>query len=263
MDATNRRRALLTSARDTVHSRSRVRGKVYEEIRRLKRLRMALQSASRRIAHDGVLLLAYLLVGGLTALMLCSGVNASPVCHEVRDAYRLALADMQGTGNEKWAELVEAGDCADVPATYLYTLDTYTSDEETRVVAMLAYKKVMWGLMTSLPSYLRLATWKPEYAQNNPAVRDWYRSRTMTEDTRKRLGWSWKSCCDHGDVVHTDIRRTTIFGVTQWYWLDGATWKQIPADIVQYGQFPPNNEPVLFIYQGEAVCFFPPDVGGI
>src|SRR5215475_11958711 len=51
--------------------------------------------------------------------------QAHPVCLIKADAYQLAIADVAGTSGKLWKELVAKGKCAMVPATYLFTLDTY------------------------------------------------------------------------------------------------------------------------------------------
>ena len=49
----------------------------------------------------------------------------------------------------------------------------------------------------------------------------------------------FKSCCDNGDVFKTRFRVGTQ-NEDQWEYLDGETWKVIPADII-------SNEPSLDI----------------
>lgn len=107
------------------------------------------------------------------------------------------------------------------------------------------------------------ARWKDDYAIVDPEVRQWYESRNMTEATMKRLGWNWRSCCARGDVVHTQFDHRDVLGKGEWYYLVEGSWKRIPDDTVQYGQSPPRNEPILFVFYGHKVCFFPPDAGGI
>lgn len=47
----------------------------------------------------------------------------------------------------------------------------------------------------------------------------------------------------------------------EWYWLDGATWRKIPNDIIHWGQSAPGGRPTLFVYSGHETCFFPGDSG--
>ena len=92
---------------------------------------------------------------------------------------------------------------------------------------------------------------------------DWYKSQTMNESARKRLGVTYKSCCDAGDHYRTRFR---VGGDNsdQWLYLakDGQ-WKVVPPDIIKQ-QDTPENQPVLFINQhtGVELCFFVPE-GGI
>jgi hypothetical protein len=118
-------------------------------------------------------------------------------------------------------------------------------------------------LLAVAVSWPASARWREEFANVDPVIRAWYESRNMTEATMKRLGWHWRSCCDHGDVVHTQFDHRDVFGKGEWYYMAEGDWKLIPEDTVQYGQSPPKNEPVLFVYYGKEVCFFPPDAGGI
>jgi hypothetical protein len=109
------------------------------------------------------------------------------------------------------------------------------------------------------------ATWKPEYAQNSPEVRDWYKGQTMTKETWHRLGEpSWHSCCEHGDVFKTQFRvGPGAHGEDEWWYLKGETWKQVPPDVIHWGQRAPGGQPTLFIYQvtGQELCFYPPEGG--
>lgn len=92
---------------------------------------------------------------------------------------------------------------------------------------------------------------------------DWYRSQTMNESARKRLGVTYKSCCDAGDHYRTRFR-VAGDNSDQWLYLakDGQ-WKVVPPDIIKQ-QDTPEDQPVLFINQrtGVELCFFVPK-GGI
>lgn len=111
--------------------------------------------------------------------------------------------------------------------------------------------------LIALPTATAQARWKAEYADASPVVRDWYESRVLTEAAQKRF--PFKSCCAHSDVVKTKFKTTTG---DEWWWLDGATWRQVPADIIHWDQHAPDGQPVMFAVGGLPVCFFPPD-GGI
>lgn len=106
----------------------------------------------------------WLLIYGLIALIFYSTIARAqiaihpsppsmPVCVEKADAYKLALADMQGTLPALWSEFVHEGRCCFMPATYLYTIDTYRDDTHapSRVVELLAYGERVWGLRSNLP----------------------------------------------------------------------------------------------------------------
>ena len=62
------------------------------------------------------------------------------------------------------------------------------------------------------------ATWKPEYAQADPNLQDWYQRVELTAAARLRFGF--KSCCAHSDVVKTRFRPTKD-GADGWEYLDG------------------------------------------
>jgi hypothetical protein len=104
------------------------------------------------------------------------------------------------------------------------------------------------------------ARWKPEYAQADPAVRDWYATRTLTPEAQKRFPFT--SCCDHSDVVKTRFMVNRTDGGDEWFWLDDGKWRRIPPDIVHTDEHAPSGRGVLFIYEDEPTCFFPPG-GGI
>lgn len=216
-------------------------------------------------------LLCKLLIWAILCL-LAAGAKAeskpppeSSICHNFEDMYDVALAIPFKKDDAVWNTKVEQGRCATLHIEWQY-LHTLSVVNDLRVVKLLVLVDGKW-----LPAYtlfegksdLWEIVYRQEFAQLDPEVRKWYQTRTMTEETRKRLGVTYSSCCDHGDVVHTEIRRADIFGKMHWFWLDGEAWKEIPQDIIQFGQFPPGNEPVLFVYNKEPVCFFPPDVGGI
>jgi hypothetical protein len=89
------------------------------------------------------------------------------------------------------------------------------------------------------------------YANVDPAVREWYRTRTLTPEAQQRFGY--KSCCDAGDVVLTKFRPEG----DRWLWLNVDKWQVVPPDIIHYGEVTPTGEPVLFVVGGNPVCFFP------
>jgi hypothetical protein len=104
--------------------------------------------------------------------------------------------------------------------------------------------------------------WKPEYAQSSPQRQQWFQSQRINPEALKRLNVPFKSCCDNGDVFKTRFRVGTV-GQDQWEYLDGETWKVIPADII-HDEPSLDNTPVLFKHRvnGQELCFFKPQ-GGI
>jgi hypothetical protein len=98
-----------------------------------------------------------------------------------------------------------------------------------------------------------------QYANVDPAVREWYRTRQLTPEAQKRI--PFKSCCDAADVVRTKFRVGEA-GADVWEWLNGDKWQRIPDDIIHRDEFSPGGEAVLFAVGGQPVCFFLPQ-GGI
>lgn len=103
-----------------------------------------------------------------------------------------------------------------------------------------------------------------QWEQVDPAVRNWYDTREITDATQKRLGVQWKSCCKHADVVRSQFRVNKADGEDEWFYMtDAGAWKRIPPDIIHWDEHAPDGQPTLFVdsTRGE-LCFFPPD-GGI
>jgi hypothetical protein len=108
-----------------------------------------------------------------------------------------------------------------------------------------------------------LATWKPEYAQLPQEVRDWYAHAQTTEAARPRLPYKAVYCCEHAEVVHTKFKVNKTDGADEWFYqLPDGSWKQVPSDIIHWGESAPGGQPTLFIYSGVEMCFWPPE-GGI
>lgn len=106
------------------------------------------------------------------------------------------------------------------------------------------------------------ATWKPEYAQADPAVQEWYRNAELTEAAKQRF--PFRKCCDHADVVRTRFQVNKTDGGDEWFYepLDApGTLKRIPPDIIHWGESAPGGQPTLFVYAGKETCFFPGDSG--
>lgn len=108
------------------------------------------------------------------------------------------------------------------------------------------------------------ATWKPQYADASPAVRDWYEHAQLTQAAQKRFGFA--SCCAHADVVRTQFR-VGVKGDDVWeFWDQSAAppgWQEIPADIIHWNEEAPDGQATLFRMGGDGAltCFFPPQSG--
>jgi hypothetical protein len=103
------------------------------------------------------------------------------------------------------------------------------------------------------------ARWKPDYANQPPEVQDWYRNAQLTERAQQRF--PFKNCCEHADVVKTQFRVNKATSGDEWYWLDGETWRRVPADIIHWGERAPGGKPILFVFQDKETCFWPGDPG--
>ena len=90
----------------------------------------------------------------------------------------------------------------------------------------------------------------------------WYEKQEINPNAIKRLGISWKSCCNHSDVVKTRFRVDRTTYEDEWWYLDGNNWRKVPADVVHWNDPTPDGQPVLFVYQGIPTCFYPGDTGG-
>lgn len=105
------------------------------------------------------------------------------------------------------------------------------------------------------------ARWKPEYAELPQSTRDWYVNQQLNPETRARLGVAHDSCCGAGDVVKTKFQVNQKDGKDEWWWDNNGVWEIIPEDTIHLGPTP-DGRPVLFVWQGKPVCFFPSE-GGI
>lgn len=105
------------------------------------------------------------------------------------------------------------------------------------------------------------ATWKPEYASQPQAVRDWYREAELTPAAQERF--PFKKCCDKSEVVKTRFEVDRSSGRDVWlYEASTGEMRRIPDDIIHWNEHAPGGQPTLFIYSGKETCFFPPE-GGI
>ena len=110
------------------------------------------------------------------------------------------------------------------------------------------------------------AEWKVEYGAKPQWVQNWYKEQKMTDETWKRLGSpSWKSCCDGGDVFKTQFRVIedgSKYGHDTWWYLKEGVWKQVPDDVIHWGEHAPSRQATLFIrWTGQELCFYPPEEG--
>jgi hypothetical protein len=103
------------------------------------------------------------------------------------------------------------------------------------------------------------AKWKPQYASNSPEIRDWYKSRKLTDAAAKRF--AFKSCCDGSDKVETQFRVDKTTGDDKWYYQKDGQWVEVPPDVIWWDEHSPTGEAVLFALDGKPTCFFPPRGG--
>lgn len=124
----------------------------------------------------------------------------------------------------------------------------------------LSRRSILGGLAATLAvSTATQAKWKQDYAQFPEHVQNWYRAQEVNPEVRRRLGLSWKSCCDNADVVQAkfEVDRTT--GADVWkYQLPDGKWKRIPDDVIHWDSHEPDGKATLFMNSGREVCFFPP-----
>lgn len=88
---------------------------------------------------------------------------------------------------------------------------------------------------------------------------EWYKKQKLNEETRKRLGISWTSCCDAGDRYRTRFRIVddgSKHGADAYEYEKDGVWKPIHPDIIRRKPTP-DDEPILFIDKqtGNEVCF--------
>lgn len=132
-------------------------------------------------------------------------------------------------------------------------------------------KSALILIAATLPA---LATWKPEYAATPLVVQQWFRNAETTKESRKRL--TFNKCCDHSDRYETKFKVDRSTAGDSWYFLVDGEWVRIPDDVIHDDEIHASNpkddalpefaqmrrEGVLFIYNGQPTCFWPPQ-GGI
>jgi len=99
----------------------------------------------------------------------------------------------------------------------------------------------------------RAANAEQDRAIHGNAGHSWYEQAELTPAAKTHFGIA--ECCHQAEVLGTKSRLT---GQT-WFYLDGNTWRPIPEFIIWRDKQPPDNMPVLFIWQGKLTCFFEPD----
>jgi hypothetical protein len=105
------------------------------------------------------------------------------------------------------------------------------------------------------------ATWKPDYANSPPEWIAWFNSAQLTDQARTRF--AFRNCCERADRFKTAFRIES----GRWRYLNGNAWKDIPEDIIHYEIDPKmpeqlKREGVLFIYNNQETCFWPPETTG-
>jgi hypothetical protein len=52
------------------------------------------------------------------------------------------------------------------------------------------------------------------------------------------------------------------YGHDTWWYLKDRVWKQVPDDVIHWGQHAPDGQAKLFIHwSGQELCFYPPEEG--
>jgi hypothetical protein len=189
-----------------------------------------------------------------------------PVCLKGSDAYDIAVADNYEHGNEMWNQKVAENLCGMVPYdTHIIVLLPHTEKVWVAEVLVGGFGGAKaYQVYDELPTYIIPVVWKPEYAQNSPEVQKWYGEQELNSATKERLHVDWHSCCSHGDVFRTQFRvGDGPHGADEWWYLKDGKWRQIPDDVVKWGEHAPDKRPTLFIYQstGQELCFYPGEDG--
>jgi hypothetical protein len=136
-----------------------------------------------------------------------------------------------------------------------------TRPRERRHPIMFQYIPVV--MVVVLSTSFAHARWKPEYGNMPPEIRAWYAQAQTMPDSRPRKEKGYIGCCNHGDVVDAqfEVRKTTSGYVEEWHYktAEMAEYKKIPNDIIHWGEAAPYGLPTLFVYNGEEICFWPPN----
>jgi len=185
-----------------------------------------------------------------------------PVCLEKADAYELASADRQGNAQAVWNEFVAKGKCATVPATYLFTLDTYMAEELSRIVEYSASGKRMWGLVTKLPSNIWQIRYDPEWENSPPQVRQWFQNLRRPDQPQL-------SCCGEADSYEADLYEqdgdsyiAIITGqgpAVDKPVIPAGTKLRVPNSKIKWDKGNPTGHGIIFVGGNFAIiCYVPP-----
>lgn len=141
------------------------------------------------------------------------------------------------------------------------------------IIAWILFVGITFALAVFVINYSH-ATYKPEFANHSDAIRDWFETAEVTKAAYPRLGWL--RCCNHSDRVKTRFYVAPTSNGDVWSYEDPTTnkWIIIPDDVIhREGITPPKGheddpdfkqlqaEGVLFVYDGQVTCFWPPESG--
>jgi len=208
--------------------------------------------------------LVLLLAGAIVCALIPSASYAYPLCVSLTDVYALALADTQGSADDRWKTFVENGNCADIRgADYVLTIDSYVAldGDRTRIAQYALMGKPLYGLrLGDLPPPVWDVTYKPT-GNEDQAIRDWFARAMLTPAAKLRLGWN--GCCSNADRVVAVFESAN----DEWYYIKDGRRVLIPADTIHHEDDPTmpeqlKAEGVLFVVGNVVACFWPPQTGG-
>jgi hypothetical protein len=132
-----------------------------------------------------------------------------------------------------------------------------------RLATRFATRLATFGLLTAVLAVGSAHALDTDNRYGNSSRKQWFESLEIPDAARQRMGISYKSCCDQGDVFKTRFR-VGVTGDDVWEYLDSdSSWKLVPADII-LNEPGLDSEPRLFkrMATGEPLCFVKPN-GGI
>lgn len=195
------------------------------------------------------------LIYAFLMVFVISGAKAESVCLDVRDAYSLAIADIQGSAQAKWQEFIAEGRCGVIPVTYLYTLDSYKDSDQvhSRVVVYLAKGTQFYGLRTTLPENQGIWMVQHEgHEQDLPLHQKFYSTWLQPDPLRNPRS---VSCCDKKDCYPTTIKKVGDHWFAQRR--EDLQWIRVPEGKLEHNQEDSRESPD---YQSH-VCMQPPGYG--